>query len=42
MGTHNDFAGRNLTVLQDVYKSEADTNQRNNQAIGMLIRAAGA
>jgi glutaminase len=38
MGTHNDFAGRNLTVIQDVYKSEADTNQRN-QAIGMLMYA---
>ena len=33
IGIHNDFAGRQLTVLQDVYKSEADTNQRN-QAIG--------
>jgi glutaminase len=38
IGVHNDFAGRNLTVLQDVYKSEADTNQRN-QAIGMLMYA---
>jgi len=38
IGTHNDFAGRPLTVLQDVYKSEADTNQRN-QAIGMLMYA---
>ena len=33
--THNDYAGRPLTVLQDVYKSESDTNQRN-QAIGAL------
>ena len=40
IGTHNDFAGRPLTVLQDVYKSESDTNQRN-QAIGMLMRAYG-
>jgi glutaminase len=38
--THSDFAGRPLTVLQDVYKSEADTNQRN-QAIGMLMYAYG-
>src|SRR6476619_1452494 len=38
IGTHNDFAGRQLTVLQDVYKSESDTNQRN-QAIGMLMYA---
>jgi glutaminase len=38
IGVHNDFAGRNLTVLQDVYKSESDTNQRN-QAIGMLMYA---
>jgi glutaminase len=37
---HNDFAGRSLTVLQDVYKSEADTNQRN-QAIGALMFAYG-
>jgi glutaminase len=38
IGTHNDFAGRSLTVLDDVYKSEAATNQRN-QAIGMLMYA---
>jgi glutaminase len=40
IGIHNDFAGRPLTVLQDVYKSEADTNQRN-QAIGALMFAYG-
>ena len=40
IGTHNDCAGRELKVLQDVYKSEADTNQRN-QAIGMLMHAYG-
>jgi glutaminase len=34
------FAGRQLTVLQDVYKSESDTNQRN-QAIGALMLAYG-
>jgi len=40
MTTHEDFAGRKLTVLEDVYKSEAETNQRN-QAIGMLMYAYG-
>jgi glutaminase len=37
---YSDFAGRNLTVLEDVYKSEAETNQRN-QAIGRLMYAYG-
>ena len=37
---HNDAAGRQLSVLQDVYKSESDTNQRN-QAIGALMYAYG-
>jgi glutaminase len=40
IGFHNDAAGRQLTVLQDVYKSESDTNQRN-QAIGALMFAYG-
>jgi glutaminase len=40
IGTHNDFAGRPLAVLQDVYKSESDSNQRN-QAIGALMFAYG-
>ena len=40
IGTYNDYAGRQLTVLNDVYKSEADTNQRN-QAIGALMLAYG-
>jgi glutaminase len=40
MGFHNDAAGRSLSVLQDVYKSESDTNQRN-QAIGALMLAYG-
>jgi glutaminase len=40
IGFHNDFAGRPLTVLQDVYKSESDSNQRN-QAIGALMYAYG-
>ena len=38
--TYNGFAGRSLHVLEDVYKSEAETNQRN-QAIGMLMYAYG-
>ena len=40
IGFHNDAAGRQLTVLQDVYKSESDSNQRN-QAIGALMFAYG-
>ena len=38
MAVHNDAAGRQLNVLNDVYESEAATNQRN-QAIGMLMYA---
>ena len=37
---YSDFAGRPLKVLQDVYQSEAATNQRN-QAIGRLMYAYG-
>ena len=40
LGTHSDFAGRQLEVNQEVYKSESDSNQRN-QAIGMLMFAYG-
>jgi len=40
IGIHNDSAGRQLKVLQDVYKSESDSNQRN-QAIGALMLAYG-
>jgi glutaminase len=40
IGFHNAAAGRDLKVLQDVYKSESDTNQRN-QAIGALMLAYG-
>jgi len=39
-GFYNDFAGRQLTVLSDVYQSEAESNQRN-QAIGRLMYAYG-
>ncbi|HEX9167293.1 MAG TPA: glutaminase A [Gemmatimonadales bacterium] len=39
-GIYSDFAGRPLKVLEDVYKSEAETNQRN-QAIGALMYAYG-
>jgi glutaminase len=37
---HGEFAGRPLTVNQEVFKSEAETNQRN-QAISMLMYAYG-
>ena len=37
---YSEFAGRKLTVLEDVYKSEAETNQRN-QALAMLMYAYG-
>jgi glutaminase len=40
IGFYDDAAGRQLSVLQDVYKSEAATNQRN-QAIGALMLAYG-
>jgi glutaminase len=39
-GFYNAAAGRQLTLLDDVYQSEAATNQRN-QAIGMLMYAYG-
>jgi glutaminase len=38
IGIHSDCAGRSLGVLEDVYKSESETNQRN-QAIGALMYA---
>ncbi len=38
LGTYETFAGRKLEVNQEVYKSESDTNQRN-QAIAMLMKA---
>lgn len=40
INTYSDFAGRDLAVLEDIYESEAATNQRN-QAIGMLMYAYG-
>ena len=40
IGWYSDFAGRPLSVLDEVYKSEAATNQRN-QAIAMLMYAYG-
>jgi len=40
LGYYSDFAGRELGVDQEVFKSEADTNQRN-QAIGYLMYAYG-
>jgi len=38
LAIHSDFAGRQLMVDQEVYKSESDTNQRN-RAISMLMSA---
>jgi glutaminase len=38
LGYYSDFAGRPLSVNQEVFKSESDTNQRN-QAIGALMYA---
>lgn len=40
LGIHHAFAGKKLSVNQEVYKSEAATNQRN-QAIAMLMAAYG-
>lgn len=40
IGSYNDFAGRKLSVLDEVYKSEAATNQRN-RAIASLMSAYG-
>jgi glutaminase len=40
LSTYNDFAGRKLAVNEEVFKSESDTNQRN-QAIGKLMYAYG-
>jgi glutaminase len=40
IGTYRAFAGRDLKVLEDIYKSESETNQRN-RAIGMLMYAYG-
>jgi len=37
---YSDFAGRPLPINQEVFKSESDTNQRN-QAIGYLMYAYG-
>jgi glutaminase len=40
LAIYSDFAGRPLSVNQEVFKSEAETNQRN-QAIAMLMFAYG-
>jgi glutaminase len=40
LGYYSDFAGRTLTVNEEVFASEAATNQRN-QAIGRLMYAYG-
>ncbi|MBJ6759875.1 glutaminase A [Myxococcaceae bacterium JPH2] len=38
LGTYNLFAGRNLSVNQEVYRSESDTNTRN-RAIAWLLKS---
>jgi glutaminase len=40
LGFYSDFAGRPLSVNQEVFQSESETNQRN-QAIGYLMYAYG-
>jgi glutaminase len=40
LGFYSDFAGRPLPINQEVFKSESETNQRN-QAIGYLMYAYG-
>lgn len=40
LGYYSEFAGRQLSVNQEVFKSESETNQRN-QAIAMLMYAYG-
>jgi glutaminase len=40
LSEYSEFAGRTLTVNHEVFKSESDTNQRN-QAIAMLMYAYG-
>lgn len=40
LSTYEAFAGRELTVLEDIYRSEAETNQRN-RAIASLMSAYG-
>jgi glutaminase len=40
IGIYNDFSGRELSVNDDVYKSESDTNQ-HNRAIAWLLDNVG-
>lgn len=39
IGCYNKFAGARLTVLQDIYKSEADTNYRNRGIAHVLYNS---
>ena len=39
LGTYNKFAGEKLTVLEDIYKSEADTNFRNRGIAHVLFNS---
>jgi glutaminase len=41
IGTYNAYAGRQLTVLEDVYKSEAESNQ-HNQGLAVLMQSWGS
>ena len=41
IGTYNAYAGRELTVLEDVYKSEAESNQ-HNQGLAVLMQSWGS
>jgi glutaminase len=40
IGIYNEFSGRELSVNEDVYKSESDTNQ-HNRAIAWLLNNVG-
>lgn len=39
IGTYNKFAGEKLTVLEDIYKSEAETNFRNRGIAHVLFNS---
>ena len=40
MGTMNSFAGRSLTLIEEVYKSESKTNIHNH-ALALLLKSSG-
>jgi glutaminase len=41
MDTYNDFAGRSLTVIADVYKSESESNE-HNKGLATLMQSWGS